>query len=74
MILYTCQCGKAEYYASGMMPQSCEGCAECGTNFNKEPLQPHDWRPQFNHDTGKPDRPVCNRCYTRQRDWVPPNA
>lgn len=68
MLLYTCKCGKAEYYASGMSPQDCEGCDECGTNYRKQPLIPHDWKEQFDRNTGKPDRPICRRCYQAKRD------
>lgn len=62
MKYYTCKCGKCEYFGSGMTPQPCQGCEDCGTNYFKEPLQPHEWKPQYNRDTGEPDRPYCTRC------------
>ena len=74
---YRCQCGKAEYFDSGMPPQDCQGCDECGTTYAQHPdlhkrRIPHDWKPQFNRDTGKPDRGYCRRCYARQpKDGVP---
>lgn len=53
-----------------MFPQECEGCEECGTTYgagpgDHKPLIPHDWKPQFNRDTGEPDRPICRRCMKR---------
>lgn len=71
MRYYRCKCGKAQYFASGMVPQDCEGCDECGTTYalistgHKERI-PHDWKPQFNRDTGEPDRAICRRCMARQ--------
>lgn len=64
-----CKCGKCESWESGMAPADCSGCEECGTTFSghpdgHKPLIPHDWRPQFDRNTGKPDRPMCTRCYT----------
>lgn len=65
-----CKCGKAEYFASGMWPQECEGCDECGTTYaqhlaDHKPKIEHDWQPQFDRNTGKPSRPVCRRCRAR---------
>jgi hypothetical protein len=65
MMYWTCECGKAEYWGSGMSPQVCEGCDECGTNYRKLPTEPHDLRPQFDVDTGEPSAPICRRCYKR---------
>lgn len=67
---YRCKCGKSEYYGSGMTPQPCEGCDECGTTYatradDHKERAPHDWKPQFNENTGKPDRPLCRVCYAR---------
>lgn len=68
--LWRCKCGKAEYYESGMPPQDCQGCDECGTTYAQspdghKPRIPHDPKPQFNRDTGRPDRPYCRRCHQR---------
>lgn len=63
MRYYTCSCGKAEYFGSGMFPQPCEGCEECGTNFNKEPLEPHDWRVVYDQYTGKQNARECRKCH-----------
>lgn len=70
MIYWRCKCGKAEYFESGMAPQDCQGCDECGTTYATTPdghelKIPHDWKPQFDHNTGKPARPLCRRCYAR---------
>jgi len=68
MRLYRCECGKSEYYGSGMTPAPCEGCDHCGSRFGTYqgrhlPREPHDWKPQFHPDTGKPTKPICTRCY-----------
>ncbi len=70
MQFWRCECGKCEKYESGMPPQPCEGCDECGTAFAQRPgdhVQKigHDWKPQFDGDAGKPARPICKRCYAR---------
>jgi hypothetical protein len=70
MIYWRCKCGKAESWESGMPPQDCQGCDKCGTTLATGPSGhkdriPHDWKPQFNSDTGAPDRPICRRCYAR---------
>lgn len=62
-----CECGKAEYWDGGMLPQSCQGCEECNTTFGgspleHKPLEPHDWKPRYNQNTGVPDRRMCKRC------------
>lgn len=68
MLYWECACGKCQYWGSGMSPQPCQGCEECGTNYSKKPLEEHDWKPQFDSDTGEPTRPYCRRCYERKRD------
>jgi hypothetical protein len=70
MQFYRCQCGASEYYGSGEFPKPCEGCDKCGTTFaqrseDHKPRAPHVWREQFDHDTGKPVRPICSVCYHR---------
>lgn len=70
MQFWRCQCGKSEKYESGMPPQACEGCDECGTTYaqhpdDHKPRIDHDWKPQFDRNTGEPGRPVCRRCYAR---------
>jgi hypothetical protein len=57
-----------------MNPQDCEGCDECGTTYathpdGHKPRIEHDWKPQFNRNTGEPDRPYCRRCFTHQREF-----
>jgi len=74
-----CKCGKCEYYDSGMPPQPCQGCKECGTTFaggpdGHKPLEPHEWEPRFDSRSGKPARPVCKRCHEADRDWVKPDG
>jgi hypothetical protein len=60
---HTCKCGKRIYWESGMPPRDCEGCEECGTNYKKKPLIPHDFsRLLYNENTGKPYK-ICTKCY-----------
>lgn len=66
MIYMTCKCGKCESLNSGMSPASCDGCNECGTNFYKKPLEPHEWKTMYDENTGKPYR-RCKNCYQRKR-------
>ena len=67
MQYYRCKCGKSELLTTDY-PQPCMGCNECGTTFaqntneHKERV-PHEWKLEFNRDTGKPDRRICKRCY-----------
>lgn len=63
---YTCKCGKAEYFGSGMFPQDCEGCDDCGTNYNKEPKAEHEWITRYHSVTGKPYK-MCRLCYQKGR-------
>ncbi len=65
-----CKCGAAEYFESGMPPQPCQGCSECGTTYayapdGHKPLIPHDPKPQFDRNTGEPDGGICKRCFRR---------
>jgi len=66
-----CKCGKAEYWESGMPPQPCQGCDECGTTYAYSPnghkgLVAHDWRPQYDRNTGGKTKRICRRCYARE--------
>lgn len=66
---YRCECGETKLSTTDAV-QPCMGCDECGTTFaqspkDHRPREPHDWKPQFNRNTGEPDRPYCRRCYTR---------
>jgi hypothetical protein len=65
MMTWSCKCGKAEYFGSGMTPLDCEGCEECGTNYRKEPIKPHNLKLKYNEDTGKPSHNKCVCCYER---------
>lgn len=67
-----CKCGKCQMWESGMNPQPCEGCTECNTTFAWGPdyhdeLQPHEWKQQYDQNTGKPNGAVCTRCYKRDK-------
>lgn len=71
MIYMRCKCGKTESFNSGMMPQDCEGCDECGTTFSTNPdghkeRAPHDWKTMYDEHTGKPYR-RCKKCYTKEK-------
>lgn len=42
----TCKCGKYQQWSSGMAPQPCMGCKECGTIPGyppQKPVQPHEF-------------------------------
>lgn len=63
-----CQCGKSEYFHSGMHPKDCQGCDECGTTLgygpsDHKPRVPHKWETRYNTKTGKPERLVCSACH-----------
>lgn len=63
-----CECGKREYWHSGMPPQDCEGCDDCKKTFGASPMEhkeriPHDWRPHYNSRTGKQVGHTCERCH-----------
>lgn len=62
MTRWTCQCGEAQYFGSGMEPMPCEGCDECGSAFGLE----GNWRRRIPHVTSKHThngKPLCGRCY-----------
>ncbi len=69
MIHRRCGCGKSESWESGMPPQDCDGCDDCGTTFGPphKPRVPHDWEPRFNSKTGKQDRRKCRKCHTSEK-------
>lgn len=76
MIYWRCRCGKSEYWESGMPPQACQGCSECGTTLATHPdrhqdVIPHDWEPRYNPRTGAPDKRLCRRCHAIERVQVP---
>ncbi len=70
MTYYRCKCGHREFWGSGMCPQPCQTCSKCGSTLAtcrenlKEPI-PHQWKKQFNVNTGLPSRPICERCYEK---------
>ena len=80
MIYHRCACGKSEYFESGMPPQPCQGCSECGTTYATNPLdhrprEPHDWEERWK--PGPASAPpvkeaFCKRCYARRKDELPP--
>ena len=47
MIEYRCGCGKSIYWSSGYPPKPCDGCPECGTNFMRETLHPHQYEDYY---------------------------
>lgn len=67
MRYYRCRCGKQEAWGS-LPPQSCQGCAECGTTLEQHPERhvvpaPHEWVTRYDQDTGEPYE-RCSRCLT----------
>lgn len=71
-----CECGKAERWDSGEAVAPCSGCRKCGTTFatSKEghkPLEPHDWKPRYDADTGEPTQRMCKSCYRIERMPAP---
>lgn len=72
MIYRKCECGKAERWDTGETVHPCQGCTTCGTTYashpdGHKPLEPHDWEPRFNPQTGEPDKRMCKRCYAMER-------
>lgn len=68
-----CECGACERWDTGEMVHPCQGCAKCQTTYatrrdDHRPLQPHNWKPQFDRNTGLPSRRMCADCYARERD------
>lgn len=62
-----CKCGKAERWDTGEIVHPCQGCSICQTTFAQYPddhklLEPHDWKPRYDSDTGEPTRRICKRC------------
>lgn len=72
MQLWRCECGKREYYESGMPPAECQGCEECGSNLQRSPhghrrKKPHKWVPRYDPASGQPVSRMCEICYKVQR-------
>ena len=68
MIYRKCKCGKAERWDTGEVVHPCQGCEECRTTFASNPkdhlpLEPHDWKPQYDQNTGKLKRRRCRLCH-----------
>lgn len=65
MITYLCKCGKSiAWSADGIRP--CQVCDECGSTLScngdyVEP-EPHEWKLQYNVNSGKPDHKRCVKC------------
>lgn len=71
MQTYKCKCGKSMYFGSGMLPEPCTGCDECGTSFylaedgnHKKPI-PHKLELRYSEKTGEPSYNRCKVCYER---------
>jgi hypothetical protein len=70
-----CKCGARERWDSGETVHPCQGCEKCQTTFaqhpdDHKPLEPHQWAPRFDPQTGGPDRPICAVCHAGDREWV----
>jgi len=66
MRFFRCKCGSRTAWSS-MGVQTCEVCEECGSTLAESPdthLEPteHQWKTQFNQDTGKPEHERCRVC------------
>lgn len=67
MNYHRCKCGKREAWESGMSPQPCQVCSECGStlamhpDYHAEP-QAHQLEPRYDSRTGKLSRNICTRC------------
>jgi hypothetical protein len=65
-----CSCGKAEAWSSGFAFADCQGCSECGTNYNRTALQPHEIEEEVTTNTRTGEtrtRRWCRRCYQTVR-------
>jgi len=70
MRFFRCKCGSRTAWSS-MGVQTCEVCEECGSTLAESPdthLEPteHQWKTQFNQDTGKPEYERCRVCGARR--------
>jgi len=68
MQYWRCQCGKKELFESGMRPQDCQGCDECGTTLSQspgghKPREPHQLVLRYSTKTGKPEKQMCKVCH-----------
>lgn len=74
---WRCQCGELTISESGMPPQDCDGCDDCGTTFAQspgghKPREPHKMRPRFNPSDGLPEGGSCSVCFHRDKSWPHP--
>ena len=74
MTYYRCKCGKCEYFGSGMFPEDCQGCDECGTNLatsseKHKPVAEHEWIIRYNEITGE-SYLRCKKCYQKKENEV----
>ena len=70
MKYYRCECGKREFWGSGMFPKDCDGCEERGTTLadnpeGHKPIAPHSWETKYDENTGAPYL-RCKKCFTRK--------
>lgn len=71
MLQYRCKCGESTYFGSGMAPHDCEGCDKCNTTYAFRPVdhkerKPHDYKKQYNVNTGELSHYICKVCYERK--------
>lgn len=68
MIFERCKCGKRASWNSGMSPQPCDVCPECGSTYAPAPDQHADPIPHDPRQRWRPDGTTyweCARCYKK---------
>lgn len=66
-----CQCGKREFWGSGMLPAPCQPCGECGTVPGSPPKQPapHEYTiSTVETDNGLQPLTRCRFCLRTKND------
>lgn len=75
MNYWKCECGKTDYFESGMPPKPCQGCDICGTTLSASPKipykakEPHIPKPVYDRDTGEIRYYECSRCMERLKNY-----
>ena len=72
MQYWQCKCGKKKRFESGMAPRDCQGCDECGTTYAQspkghKPKAPHNFKIEYDINTGKPKRRRCIHCHRGEK-------
>lgn len=70
---WQCKCGNLLCFGSDS-PKACQVCEKCGTTALRGidgdfvESEEHEWKQQYDRNTGKPSRKVCVKCYAREKE------